>query len=66
LDVVLRDDYSNHWSVGQKDLVETVLEAAEGYSDDELVGKTIIEKDGKRYVETTHHKAVYGYRLFRE
>jgi len=52
--------------VTHRKLSEKVLYPIEKFTDQELKDKTIIEKDGKKFVEEMKEKTVYGYKLFKE
>lgn len=43
-----------------------MLEPIEKFRIKDLDGKEIVEKNGRKYVESVRYKTVYGYKLFRE
>lgn len=49
-------DYGKHRATGEITRNEEMLEPAEKYTEKDLVGKEIIEKDGKKFIKTMVQK----------
>lgn len=45
---------------------EEILDPIEKYSEKDLIGKEIIEKDGKKFVKMIAQKKGLGYKLFKD
>lgn len=49
-------DYTKHRAVGEKTYTEEILEPIEKSTQEQLQGKEIIEKDGKKFVKSVVQK----------
>ncbi len=65
LDLILAD-YQKHRAVGSTTRNEEVLEPIEKFTTEELTGKEIIEKDGKKFVRSIVQKKGFWYKLFKD
>ena len=65
LDSILQE-YQNHRAVGQRTETEEVLEPIEKFTAQELAGKEVIEKDGKKFIKVIKEKQWRGYKLFKD
>jgi hypothetical protein len=55
LDNILQE-YKKHRAVGETIHNEEILESTEKYTEKDLQGKEIIEKDGKKFIKTIVQK----------
>jgi hypothetical protein len=55
LDTILAD-YKKHWAVGETKHNEDVFTPIETFTQEQLQGKEIIEKNGKKFVKSTIQK----------
>jgi len=65
LDNILQE-YKKHRAVGETIHNEEILESTEKYTEKDLQGKEIIEKDGKKFIKTIVQKKWLGYKLFKD
>ncbi len=65
LDIILQE-YSKHRATGEIMRNEEILDPIEKYSEKDLIGKEIIEKDGKKFVKMIAQKKGLGYKLFKD
>ncbi len=65
LDNILMD-YKKHWAVEETNHNEDIFEPIEKFSQKDLIGKEIIEKDGKKFVKTIVQKKWLWYRLYKD
>lgn len=65
LDNILQE-YKKHRAVGETIHNEEILESTEKYTEKNLQGKEIIEKDGKKFIKTIVQKKWLGYKLFKD
>ena len=65
LDTILAD-YTKHRAVGEKVHNEDLLEPIEKFTQEQLQGKEIIEKEGKKFVKTVIQKKWFWYKLFKD
>jgi len=63
---VILADYQKHRAVAATTYNEDVFEPVEKFTQEQLQGKNVIEKDGKKLVKTTINKKWYGYKLFKD
>ncbi len=60
------EEYPTHWAVGTKIEKEEKLFPVTQYTQKELDGKEIIEKDNHKYVKEIINKKIHGYKVFKD
>lgn len=65
LDNILQE-YHKHRATGETNTNEEKLEPAENFKAEELAGREIVEKDGKKFVKMMVQKKELGYKLFKD
>ena len=59
-------EYQKHRAVGQTTESEEKFEPIEKFTTEQLTGREIIEKDGKKFMRTITQKKWFGYKLFKD
>jgi len=65
LNIILAD-YQKHWAVGETTYNEDVLEPIEKFTQEQLQGREIVEKNSKKFVKSIVQKKWFGYKLFKD
>lgn len=65
MDNILQE-YHKHRATGETNTNEEKLEPAENFKAEELAGREIVEKDGKKFVKMMVQKKELGYKLFKD
>ncbi|HPK27590.1 MAG TPA: type IV secretion system DNA-binding domain-containing protein, partial [Candidatus Absconditabacterales bacterium] len=59
-------EYKDHRAVGSRKVIEEKLVPIENFKQNELAGKEIEEKDGKKFVKVEEEKEIYGYKIYKD
>lgn len=63
---IILGEYKKHRSVGETKYNEDLLQPIEKFTSEQLVGKEIVEKDGKKFVKSVIQKTWFWYKLYKD